>query len=77
MVDGLIGIPKNPINPAVITNGKIFGNGEKDIEVAYTCSNPKSSWNRADQYTYSCRDGNRTKPSIEANNAANTLKNGN
>ena len=58
-------------------NGKIFGNGEKDIEVAYTCSNPKSSWNRADQYTYSCRDGNRTKPSIEANNAANTLKNGN
>ena len=58
-------------------NGKIFGNGEKDIEVAYTCSNPKSSWNRADQYTYSCRDGNRTKPSTEANNAANTLKNGN
>ena len=58
-------------------NGKIFGNGEKDIEVAYTCSNPKSSWNLADQYTYSCRDGNRTKPSTEANNAANTLKNGN
>ncbi len=58
-------------------NGKIFGDGEKDIEVAYTCRNPQSKWNNADQYTYSCNNGNRTKPSIEANNAANTLKNGN
>ena len=31
MVDGLIGIPKYPINPAVITKGKIFGNNDTTI----------------------------------------------
>ena len=31
IVEGLIGIPKNPINPAVITKGKIFGNNDTII----------------------------------------------
>ena len=44
MVDGLIGIPKKPINPAVITNGKIFGNNDRFIYNELSKLDQKNTW---------------------------------